>query len=120
MHIPKSTVTIETIRFDASKLPLYRSILQHLLHLAVDAPLSQCCLASALQSCIAQAALLSIGRPREQSLHKSGQSRQKWYDEEYKRARAALRNTETGAHVAMLKAYKQLFCRKRRAWQAKI
>ncbi len=114
----KSTVTIEKIRFDASKLQLYRSTLQHLLHPVFSAPPSQCCLASALQSCIAQAALLSFGRPRGKTLHKSNQ---KWYDEECKSARAALRNTETEMHehVAMLKAYKQLLRRKRRAWQAK-
>ena len=114
----ENTITIEKIRFDASKLQLYRSTLQHLLHPVFNASPSQCCLASALQSCIAQAALSSFGRPRGKFLHKSNQ---KWYDEECKSARAALRNTETEMHehVALLKAYKQLLRRKRRAWHAK-
>ncbi len=56
----KSTVTIETIRFDTSKLQQYRSTLQHFSHSFFSVPPSQCCLASALQSCMVQAALLSF------------------------------------------------------------
>ena len=112
------SVNIEKIRYDASKIDLYRSTLQRLLNPVFDAPSSQCCLASALQSCIAQAALSSFGRPRNKPLHTVNQE---WYDVECKTARAALRNTvnEMHEHVAMLKSYKQLLRRKRRAWQPK-
>ena len=111
-------VNIEKIRYDASKIDLYRGTLQHLLYPVFDAPSSQCCLASALQSCIAQAALSSFGRPRKKPLHTVNQE---WYDVECKTARAALRNTvnEMHEHVAMLKSYKQLLRRRRRAWQRK-
>ncbi len=78
MSTTESTVTIEKIRFDASKHQLYKYTLQHSLHPVFNASLSQCCLASALQSCIAQAALLSFGRPCGKSLQKSNQKR---YDE---------------------------------------
>ena len=69
------------------------------------------------QSCIAQAALSSFGRPRRKPLHKVNQE---WDDAECKTARAALRNTvnEMHEHVAM-KSYKQLLRRKRRPWQRK-
>ena len=116
--ITSDSVNIEKIRYDASKIDRYRITLQHLLDPVFDAPSPQCCLASALQSCIAQAALLSFGRPREKRLHAVNQE---WYDEECKIARAALRNTVNEMHenVAMLKSYKQLLRRKRRAWQRK-
>ena len=116
--IMPDSVNIEKIRYDASKINLYRTTLPHLLNPVFDVPSPQCCLASALQSCIAQAALPSFGRPCRKPLHKVNQE---WYDEECKTARAALRNTvnEMHEHVAMLKSYKQLLRRKRRAWQRK-
>ena len=81
--------------------------LQSLLFPVYIAPQSQCCLASALQCRIAQAALLSFGRSRGRSLHKTIK---KWYDEECKIARAAQRNIgpDTHEHVAKSKSYKQL------------
>ena len=115
----ENTVTIEKIRFDALQASAIQAVPFNISSiLYFNASPSQCCLASALQSCIAQAALSSFGRPRGKFLHKSNQ---KWYDEECKSARAALRNTETEMHehVALLKAYKQLLRRKRRAWHAK-
>ena len=93
-------------------MPFNISSTQCLMHLGA----SQCCLASALQSCIAQAALSSFGRPRNKPFHTVNQE---WYDVECKTARAALRNTvnEMHEHVAMLKLYKQQLRRKRRPWQ---
>ena len=116
--IMSDSVNIEKIRYDACKIDLYRSTVQHLLNPVFDAPSSQCCLASALQICIAQAALSSFGRPCKKPLHKVNQE---WYDVQCKTARAALRNivNEMHEHVAMLKSYKQLLRRKRRAWQRK-
>ena len=91
------SVNIEKIRYDASKIDLYRTTLQHFLNPVFDAPSSQCCLASALQSCIAQAALLiiSFGQPRRMPLHKVNQE---WYDVECKTARAASMKTVNEMH----------------------
>ena len=81
--IMPDSVNIEKIRYDASKINLYRSTLQHLLHPVFDASSSQCCpcISSAIV-CIAQAALSSFGRPRRKPLHKVNQE---WYDAECKR-----------------------------------
>ncbi len=75
-------MTIDKIKYDESKRDAYRENLLTLLDsLFIDVD-PQCCLASALQSCIAQAALASFGRPRKHSMQKVNQ---KWYDAEEKR-----------------------------------
>ncbi len=76
----------------------------------------ECCLASALQSCIAQAAIASFGRPRKHSMQKVNQ---KCYDAECKSARAALRQLsgDPHEHATKLKSLKQMLRRKRRAWE---
>ena len=111
-----STVTIDKIKYDESKRDAYRENLLTLLDSVYIDPDPECCLASALQSCIAQAALTSFGRPRKHPMQKVNQ---KWYDAECKRARAALRqhSEDLHEHAAKLKSYKQLLRRKRRAWE---
>ena len=111
-------VTVQKIKYDASKADDYREHLIFSLSRVFSAPDPQCCLATALQSCISGAALVSFGRLNK---HTSLKVNQKWYDAECKSARAALRNTvaQSPEHAAMLKSYKQLLRRKRRAWQRK-
>ena len=81
-----STVSIDKIKYDESKRDAYRENLLTLLDSLFIDPDPQCCLASALQSCIAQAALTSFGRPCKHSMQKVNQN---WYDAECKSARAA-------------------------------
>ena len=111
-----SSVNLQKIKYDASKIDEYRETLSSLIAPVFTAPDPQCCLATALQSCIAKAALASFGRP---SKHPSHKVHQKWYDTECKNARAALRDTvaEMPDHAAKMRSYKQLLRRKRRAWQ---
>ena len=111
-----SPVTVEKIAYKVAKIDQYREALAPLLCSVFSSPHPQCCLATALQSCITQAALESFGRPSRKSSQKV---HQKWYDLECKNARAALRNTvdEPHVHIAKQKSYKQLLRRKRRAWE---
>ncbi len=76
-------------------------------------PDSRCCLASALQSCSAQAALKSFGRPFKHSMHKLNQ---KWHDAGCSSALRQL-SEDPHEHAGKLKSYKQLLRRKRRAWE---
>ena len=110
------SVTVEQLRYSASKIEQYRDPLQPLLASMSSPFQSYVCLATALQSCIVHAALATFGRPSRQPLKKVNQ---KWCDAECKCARAALRNHDAGSpeHAASLKCYKQLLRRKRRAWQ---
>lgn len=109
-------LSIQKIRYDASKLDLYKSVLASILAKTFDVLQPQLCLATALQSCISQAALSTFGQPCKKSQHRI---QQKWFDSECKAARDILRHTVADApdFAAKLKAYKQLCRRKRRAWQ---
>ena len=86
VNVPPS-VTIDKIKYDSSKSDIYRENLLTLLHPVFNVPAHQCCLASALQNCIAQAAFKSFVRPCKKSVQKVNQ---KWYDAECKSARSAL------------------------------
>lgn len=110
------SVTVEKINYSSSKIDLYREALAPLLWSAFSSPQPNCCLATALQACISQAALDTFGRPSKKPLQKC---HQKWYDAECKNARAALRNTTDAPHVhaAKSRSYKQLLRRKRRAYE---
>ena len=110
------SVKIEKIRYDASKRDIYREKLLNLLAPVFTLRNRHCCLALALQSCIAEAALECFGRPSKRPLQKANQ---KWYDAECKHARAALKGTAAEIHECAVKSYKQLLRRKRRAWQRK-
>ena len=105
-----------TRNISTSTIDIYRENLLTLLHPVFNVPAHQCCLASALQNCIAQAALKSFGRPCKKSVQKVNQ---KWYDAECKSAQSALRNTiaDTHEHAVKVRSYKQMLRRKRRAWQ---
>ncbi len=113
------TVTIDKIKYDESKRDAYRENLLTLLDSLFIDPDPQCCLASALQSCIAQAALTSFGRLRKHAVQKVNR---KWYDAECKSAQAALGqlSEDQHEHAAKWKSYKQLLGRKRRAREREI
>ena len=109
------STTVQKIKYDASKIELYRESLSSHLQSSFMESDPHCCLASALQFCISQAALHTFGCPGKKRLQ---QPQQKWYDAECKNARAALRHTDDVIeYAAQAKAYKQLLRRKRRAWQ---
>lgn len=111
-----SPVDVQKFKYDASKLDLCRESLSTQLQSLFDESDPQCCLATALQSCISQAALHTFGCPNKKKMQ---HVHQQWFDEECKNARAALKHTvaQTPEHVARVKSYKQLLRRKRRAWQ---
>ncbi len=76
------------------------------------------CLAAALQSSSAQAALASFGRPHKHSMQKVNQQ---WYAAEWEDARPASRHlsVDPHGHAVNFKCHKQLLSRKRRAWERK-
>ena len=104
------SVTVEKINYSSSKIDIYREALAPLLWSAFSSPQPNCCLATALQACISQAAHDTFGRPSKKPLQKC---HQKWYDAECKNARAALRNIADAPHVLAGKrrSCKQLLCR---------
>ena len=67
------SVTIDKIKYDSSKIEIHGEKLLTLLLPVFAAPAHQCCLASALQTCIAQAALESFRRPCKKSAQKVNQ-----------------------------------------------
>ncbi len=116
-----STVTIDKIIYDKSRKDVYRDNLLTLLDSLFIDPDPQCCLASALQFCIAQAALklTSFGRPRKHFMQKVKQNW--WYDAECKSAQTSLRqlSEDLHEHAVELKSCKQLLRRTRHAWERK-
>ena len=109
-------VNVQKIRYRADKVQLYREALRQLLEPVFSVPNPASCLATALQECIAQAAIAVFGRP---SRHACPKVQQEWYDEECKMARASLKHFTPGTaeYATKGKAYKALLRRKRRAWQ---
>ena len=109
-------VNEQKIRYRADKVQLYREALRQLLEPVFTVPNPASCLATALQECIAQAAIAVFGRP---SRHACPKVQQKWYDEECKMASASLKHFTPGTaeYATKGKAYKALLRRKRRAWQ---
>ena len=65
-----SSVNIDQIKHDVSKTDLYMENVLTLLDPVFTVPSPECCLSSALQSCIAQAALTSFGRPTKHHCRK--------------------------------------------------
>ena len=115
-HRREPDVHLEKIKYKADKVDSYREALSHLLYPVFSSHNRDCCLATSLQACLAQAAIAIFGR---RGSHACPKPEQKWYDEECKAARALLKHLTPGTaeHVTKGKAYKALLRRKRRAWQ---
>ena len=114
-----SEVKVQKIKFRANRVDIYREKLSDLLDPIFNAPNApHTWYATALQDCIAQAALASFGQPSKNPSRKVDQT---WYELECKHARAALKMTVNSLEqfASKLISYQQLTRRKRRIWQQK-
>jgi len=100
-------VKIKKINYRPEKVESYREALNHLLHPGFITPEHDCCFATVLQSCIAQAAIAVFGCPGK---HACPKVRQSWYDEECKVARASMKHLLPGTteHSAKKQSVKRI------------
>ena len=104
-------VNLLQIRHKADKVDTYREALCNLIRPVFGTAAPPGCIATALQSCISEAALATFGHPSKQKCPKA---EQKWYDADCRAARARLRHVSHGTskYIALMKACKSLICRK--------